>query len=246
MSRTNKTKNTTNPAKRFIEWSSVEKCWKTYDKDTKENKLLPANIPFILLDQLSTVTGFNQKAKKSMYGTEVKDLSQPIKVFLDGETIAEAPWKDLKESVPAIKFGKSVYAMAKIDGEFELVCFKLSGCSVGSWFDFVGEVGLSTLEGDSVVSVTGTEEDVNGATTFNRPVFQIIKNELSDEAAKQADAADEALQEYLKEYLKGSAEEPSDDTPGEDAEREREMEEGSAPPLFEADDEGDDGTDVPF
>ena len=220
----------------FIEWSSIGKCWKTYNKDTKENVNLPMNVPFILLDQLTTVTGFNEKANKSMYGTEVKDLKDPIKVFLDGNVLGNAPWTELKETVRDIKFAKSVYAMAKIDGEFQLVCFKIAGCAL-SWFDFVEEVGLPTLEGDAVIAVTSTEEDKKGATAFNRPKFAVVKTELSDEAAKQADEADEALQAYLKDYLNQSDEPESEDGPSDDTSREAEMEDGAMPPPFDPADE---------
>lgn len=225
MSRTQKTKDTTSPVKRYIEWSSDEKCWKSYDKDKKENVLLPINVPFILLDQLTTVAGYDDKAEKSYYGSEVRDIKKPIKVFCGKEKVAEGAWADIKDTLRGLKFAKSVYAMAKIDDEFQLVQFKLSGCAL-SWFDFVESEGVNNLEGDIVIAVTGTTPGKKGKVEFNTPDFAVVKRELTAEAATQADESDKALQAYLEAYL----EEPAkDETPDGDADRESAMADDEPP-----------------
>jgi len=236
MSRTQKTKDTTSPVKRYIEWSSDEKCWKSYDKEAKENVLLPINTPFILLDQLTTVAGYDDKAEKSYYGSEVRDIKKPIKVFCGKAQVANGSWADIKDTLRGLKFAKSVYAMAKIDGEFQLVQFKLSGCAL-SWFDFVeASGGINALEGDIVIAVTGTTPGKKGSITFNTPNFAIVQRELSDEAATQADAADTALQAYLEAYLEEGpkVDEEEEET---DASRETAMENGPTPPQFDPADE---------
>jgi hypothetical protein len=225
MSRTQKTKDTTSPVKRYIEWSSDEKCWKSYDKEKKENVLLPINTPFILLDQLTTVAGYDDKAEKSFYGTEVRDIKKPIKVFCGKEKVAEGAWADIKDTLRGLKFAKSVYAMAKINDEFQLVQFKLSGCAL-SWFDFVESEGVNNLEGDIVIAVVDTKYGKKGKVEFEAPVFKVVKRELSVDAAEQANGMDIALQAYLEAYLE---ETPKDETPDGDADRESAMNDDEPP-----------------
>jgi hypothetical protein len=100
--------------------------------------------------------------------------------------------------------------MARVGEGYELVNFQLKGCALTAWIDFEDRVGGSNkLEGDVVVAVTEAVEDRKGAVTFNKPVFSIVSNALSDEAALQADRMDGTLQEYLSSYLK--IEKPTED-----------------------------------
>lgn len=121
-----------------------------------------------------------------------------------------------------VKFTKSVYAMAKVGQGYELVNLQLKGCALTEWINFEDKVGGSNkLEGDIVVAVTEAVEDRKGAVTFNKPVFSIVSNTLSNEAALEADMMDGTLQEYLSSYLK--IEKPTEDE-DEDEEEESELE----------------------
>jgi hypothetical protein len=109
--------------------------------------------------------------------------------------------------------------MAKVGEGYELVNFQLKGCALTAWIDFEDKAGGSNkLEGDIVVAVTDAVEDRKGAVTFNKPVFNIVSNTLSNEAALQADKMDGTLQEYLSSYLK--VEKPTEDKEEEESEPE--------------------------
>ena len=109
--------------------------------------------------------------------------------------------------------------MAKVGAGYELVNFQLKGCALTEWINFEDKVGGSnTLEGDVVVAVTEAVEDRKGAVTFNKPVFNIVSNTLSNEAALQADRMDGTLQEYLSSYLK--VDKPTEDDEEEESESE--------------------------
>jgi hypothetical protein len=123
--------------------------------------------------------------------------------------VATGTWSEVK-SVHGVKFTKSVYAMAKVGEGYELVNFQLKGCALTAWIEFQDKVGGSNkLEQDIVIAVTEAVEDRKGAVSYNRPVFSVVSNTLSDEAALQADKMDGTLQEYLSSYLK--AEKPTEE-----------------------------------
>ena len=162
MSRTKpRSSGSSNPATKFLQWNTQASTWEFYDKEAQETRLLPQDTGFIVLDQLNTCKG----------------------------------WDDRK---------------AKVGEGYELVNFQLKGCALTAWIDFQDKAGGSNkLEQDIVVAVTEAVEDRKGAVTYNRPVFSVVSNTLSDEASLQADRMDGILQEYLSSYLK--EEKPTED-----------------------------------
>jgi hypothetical protein len=194
-----------NPAQLFLKWRSSEKAWEYWDKNANEGKgasvIVPMDTPFIVLDQLNTVTGYDDATESNVWGTEVRNTrAHKIVAFAGSKKIAEGLWADIKSD--RIKFAKSVYALAKINGEFILVNFKMAGCANSAWIDFEADAGGSKeLYGETVVAVADIMEGKKGGNKFNQPVFKVIGKKLSDKARSEAAKADETLQDYLDDYL---------------------------------------------
>lgn len=203
MSRTQKTNDRpVNPCEKFFQWDSENSCWSYWDKEAKERVKVAMDIPFIVLDQLSTVTGYSDKLNSGIWGNEVRNPSRDQFRVMAGNKneVARGTWAEVK-NYPGIKFAASVYAMAKLDGEFILANFRMSGCSISPWIDFSNEVGKTALEGDLVIAVTEAVEGKKGRVTFNSPKFAVKATSLSEEASKQADELDRKLQAYLEDYF---------------------------------------------
>ena len=196
-----------NPSSKFLEWDTQESKWEFYDRDLKESKFLPSNTAFIVLDQLNTAKGWDER-KGGMWANEVRSVKDTLTVKCKDGVIATGTWQEVKPT-SGIKFTKSVYAMAKVGDIYELVNFQLKGCSLTAWIEFQDEIGgQSELEGDVVVSVSSVVEDKKGAVRFNKPVFSIVSRSLTDDAAAQADHLDSTLQNYLDDYFGQAHEEP--------------------------------------
>jgi len=197
----------TNPAKKFLRWNSDSSIWKYWDKENEEERSIPMATPFIVLDTLSTVTGFNSPKNCRIWANEVRSPKHELRVQdKDGE-VAVGPWQTIKEKVSYAKFASSVYAMAKVGDDYELVNFQLSGCSVGPWFDFVKELGgNSKLFGDLAVKVGESKAGKVGRVEFNAPAYTVATRQLSDDARELAKEKDEELQVYLSEYFASSPE----------------------------------------
>ena len=213
MSRTNKTLDgPVHPCKLWLQWSSDGSLWKSWDKETSQNKFYdPKSVRFIVLDVLSTVTGFNDKANKGYYSNEVRNLREPFRLMCGGQLMGTGVWQELKQSFPDAKFTSSVYAMAKGDeiSDYSLVNLKLSGASLSSWIEFVRQAGGNrALYENIVVGVPEIGTDKKGKVEYSYPIFQIQGRTLSDEAAAKADELDISLQHYLENYFNnGSVEE---------------------------------------
>lgn len=208
MSRTSNTDDRpVTPCKKFLKWKSGKSAWAYWDKENEEEVVVNPKTPFIVLDQLSTCTGFNDRKNSGVWSNEVRDLKQDMRVQdKDGEVFA-GPWRDVKEKVHYAKFCSSVYAVAKINGAYEMVNFQLSGASLGPWIDFLKELGGNkAVYGDVVVSVSEVLDGKKGSVNYTYPQFKVVSNTLSDDARTEADRADKELQDYLTQYFAASPE----------------------------------------
>lgn len=208
MSRSNPTDTAAkNPARKFLKWKSGKSQWVYWDKEAEKEVLVPTKTPFIVLDILSTVTGFNDRKKQGIWSNEVRSLKTDLRVQdKDGEVFT-GPWKEVKEKVHYAKFCSSVYAVAKFGDAYEMVNFQLSGASLGPWIDFVTELGGNDkLYEDLVVSISKVNDGQKGSVNYTFPTFKVVSHELSEAAQKEAEDADKVLQGYLKGYFEASPE----------------------------------------
>ena len=207
MSRTKpRSTGSSNPATKFLQWNTQASAWEFYDKEAQESKTLPQDTGFIILDQLITAKGWDDRKNSAIWANEVYTVGDKLTLRNKDGIIATGIWSEVK-------------TMAKVGAGYELVNFQLKGCALTAWIEFEDKVGGSnTLEGDVVVAVTEAVEDRKGAVSYNRPVFNIVSNTLSNEAALQADRMDGTLQEYLSSYLK--VDKPTEDDEEEESEPE--------------------------
>ena len=184
-----------NPCKKFIDFKADEGKFFFYDKEKEKKVEMPMPIYFVVLDELSTITGFSKKFECGIYSNEVHRVGDEIlrvKTFKGGAHIVGL-YKDIKDNIIALggKYTKSIYAML-LGEEPELVNFQFKGAAFSAWLD-------KKVNSDSqVVGVTGTYQEKNGATTYNVPVFEGFK--LEKEVNDTSVLMDTVLQGYLKEY----------------------------------------------
>ena len=188
-----------NPATKFIEWKSNEKCFEFYDKEKQEKTQINLPFKFLVLDELHSVKGWNDASQSAIYSNEVKFISKEIitvKPF-KGNEIAKGLYKDIKEKIQAAggHYIKSIYIMLE-DGT--LANLQLKGSGVQEWGLFTQKT-RSRLP-DEWVQVKASKEGKKGAVKFNVPIFEFERS-ISDSEAEQADEIFDILETYLKAYL---------------------------------------------
>ncbi len=210
-----------NPAKKFIEWRSNDKCFSYYDKDIAEslkgsdaevikekaNVQIPLPFKFLVLDELSFVKGWSDALTGNIISNEVKFISkEPLtaKCYhknVKGESvtteIAKGLYKDIKDQIVAAgaKYHKSIYVMLE-DGSLANIKFK--GACVGKWADFTQKTKGRLA--DEWIVVAKAEDGKKGAVKFSTPGFAFAKS-LNESEATQADECFDILEAYLKTYL---------------------------------------------
>lgn len=220
MSRSNPNSQSTHPCTFWGEWKGGDGRLTHHDKDSKEddkNVTVPLPFRFMVLDILSTVTGYNKREKCGITANEVRDVRTDILhvKFHKGADIASGAWKDVKEKVnyKSGAYAQSVYIAYKDGDTLKIGNIRISGCALSPWIAFKN-ANQKDVEEKGVVMVAGTR-DTSGSVEFTPPEFSIM--DISKETNAKATELDKTLQEYLKGYLdKGATPKGSDKLPGEE------------------------------
>jgi hypothetical protein len=190
-----------NPATKFIEFKGDKGIFQYFDKEKGENgENVEMQMPFyfIVLDELSTITGYNNENECGIYSNEIHSLADEIlkvKTFKGGISLV-GKYADIKNDIKAIggKFTKSIYAML-LGKPNTFVHFKFSGAAFSSWLE--KKIDLQK----AAVLVNETAQGQNGAVKYTYPIFKssiipAIKQYVWNEALEM----DKQLQKYLISY----------------------------------------------
>jgi hypothetical protein len=188
-----------NPATKFIDWKSNDKCFSYYDKETSSNIQIPLPFKFLVLDEMHCIKGWNDATQSAIFSNEVKFIgteTMTVKPF-KGNEIAKGLYKDIKEKVKASggHYVKSIYIMLE-DGS--LANLQLKGSSVQAWGEFTQKT-RSRLA-DEWIEVKTAKDGKKGAVKFSIPEFTFLRS-INDDEANQADEVFNVLEAYLKTYL---------------------------------------------
>lgn len=188
-----------NPATKFIDWKSNDKCFEYYDKEKQEKVQIPLPFKFLTLDELHSIKGWNDASQSGIYSNEVKYISKEtitVKPF-KGNEIFKGLYKDGKEKIQSAggHYVKSIYIMLE-DGT--LANLQLKGSGVQAWGEFTQKT-RNRLP-DEWVEVKSAKEGKKGSVKFSMPEFK-FKSSLSESEAEQADEVFSVLEAYLNTYL---------------------------------------------
>jgi len=204
MSRSNPQENgTPNPATRWFEWNGEDGVIRYYDKEKQERVDVGHDFGFVLLDELGSVTGWDDASGSRIYSNEVKDTRQDVLVVksFKGGPLVEGLYKAIKDRVNSLggSFTTNCYIAYKNGhGELSIGSLRLKGAALGAWMDFRHEHRAELYS--KGVRIVGVEEGKKGRIVFRVPVFKIV--DLTEETNNAAVALDKQLQAYLATYLK--------------------------------------------
>jgi len=212
MSRSNQTSTSSNPSQRFLEWGGKKTLLSYWDKEQEKNIEVPIPFTFLLLEELSTITGYSQSEKSGIYSNEVKSTkTEELEVkYFKGGTIDKGLYENIKYKVKSLsgKYTKSLYIAMKIDGVLQIGNIKLSGAGNGAWIDFCSNTDQKQRM-SKAICIAETKVETKGENTYQVPVFQL--KETTPETDAQAIELDKQLQAYFKEYFgKGGTNTPTE------------------------------------
>lgn len=188
----------TNPAQRFFEWSGDKGHFTFYDKEKKVKVDIPLPVSFIVLDTLSTISGFSDADNSGFWSNEIRDIKKESFIVRNkkGKQF-EGNYDALKSAnINGVKYCQSVYVAFK-NNENHIVIgnIKMVGSSLSAWIDFRKAnkiMGVTTV-------ITSFVTAKKGKTEYCVPVFKTV--ELSKSGLEIAIELDKELQEYLTAYF---------------------------------------------
>jgi len=199
-------KKSLNPAQKFLEWKSNDKCFSYYDKEKKENIKVELPIKIQFLEEFHTIKGFSDKFQNGIYSNEIKFTSKDeltVKVYGQNQIVAEGLYNDIRLKIidAGGKYHKSIYCL--LDGEIVNISLKGSGVSIFSLF--ANGDKKTKLEGHSgkfeshFIEINEAEELKKGATKYSVPIFSIGKPYTKTELQQAIDAYVN-IAEYYNKY----------------------------------------------
>ncbi len=157
------------PVKKYLSWSSNDKCFTFYDKETKENKKLTLPLTLIHLDEMSTVKGWHDASASGIYSNEVRNTKMEelnVRAFKGGD-LAKGVYQDIKLKVQSLGGHYCVSIYAFVDNE--IVNISLKGSALMTWSDFTKENRKSFL--GNMIEVKSAAEGKKGAVKYTTPTF---------------------------------------------------------------------------
>ena len=183
------------PVKKYLSWSSNDKCFKYYDKEQGKDVLVKLPLTFVHLDELATIKGWHEASESGIYSNEVRSTRLEelnVRSFKGGEII-KGIYQDIKLRVQGAGgvFHTSIYVY--LNGEIVNLSFK--GAALMGWSDFAKENRKSFL--GNTIEILTSAEGKKGAVKFSTPVFTLGKPIALSENEKAEDAYG-ALKSYLE------------------------------------------------
>lgn len=190
-----------NPALRFMQWRGGEDGGGRvtyYDKEAQEEIEVKLPFSFIVLDELTTLTGFNDSQQSGYWSNEVRNSNGILVARTKQGIQARGTYQKIKElGLNGLKFTQSVYVAFKDDtGELQIGNIKMSGAAMSAWIDFKKRFDIEQC---AVYITDEPKKAKKGSNTYFVPVFE--GQNINENTRKQVVALDEELQKYLNTYL---------------------------------------------
>jgi len=170
----NQTEKRKNPATKFLEWKSKEKCFEYWDKSQSANVKVEPPFKFMFLEHFHTIKGWHDASSSRIYSNEVKFIgkeSVKVKSFKGGD-IVDGIYKDIRLKIldAGGKYHRSVYV---VDDSGDIINLQLKGAVVAAYSDFLNE-NENKVEG-SWCEINTVKDHKKGATKYSTPDFTIGK-----------------------------------------------------------------------
>jgi hypothetical protein len=179
--------------------------FKFYNGD--EDELVKNPFTFVVLDERSGITGWNDAIGGRLWSNHIIDQSSEVLTVRCGKkTVCKGLYADIKDSIRdnGGKYANYLYVAYKNeDGEYSIGTLELSGSALGSWIEFSKDKPVT----EGSVTCTDFEQRKKGVVTFRVPVLE--SSGITPEADQICTDLDVTLQDWFDSA--GNRSETNDD-----------------------------------
>jgi hypothetical protein len=200
----------TNPATKFLEWKSDEKCFSFYDKETKQNVLVDLPLKVAFIEHYHTVKGWHDATQSGIYSNEVYGIGYEhltVKTF-KGLEISKGLYKENKDKINNAggNYYRSIYCSLD-DGSIINIALKgacIGGIKKEKAVDSKEHPGYSEFSNNNSnaleyqwLEINSFAEAKSGKINYSIPVFSLGEKITAKEDSLINQAA-KNLQEFVK------------------------------------------------
>lgn len=198
MSRSNPT--LINPAEHFFRWAGSKGQLQWYNKEQEKNVQVKLPFEFLVLDELSTITGYHKQSESGFWSNEVRNvMNDQMYVKTKNGPFEAGTYATLAQTrAKGGKYAKSIYIAHKIQDKWVIGNIQASGSALSAWIEFTKTLNRGDLEKGKVTMIKGEKQDAPTGP-FYAPEFKYEK--ASSEENEEAIKLDRELQIYLSHYL---------------------------------------------
>jgi hypothetical protein len=174
------------PVTKYLEFHGKEGVFQYWDKETKQNVVVPLPLRFVNVVERSTITGFSQEHRCNIKCNEVKStVTEPFKVgyWKDGTSdLANGLYKDIKDNVVAKggKFTSVIYAchLNQETRKTEFIALKIKGSQIAAYRQFRETLAKDKVSILDVIITVNRSIQKGGAVSYMVPEFSYLKNKV--------------------------------------------------------------------
>jgi len=195
MGRTDTSNRMKSPVKYYISFSGETGTFSYWDgaKAVSVDKL-----EFVVMDTRMSIAGWSDACEARIYSGYFNSTKDKINVRAGNKDLfTDVSFHEDKEKIKAAggNFQTNVFALADINGEWEIVNIQFSKSSLSAWTEFTGETQMFKVYKSLVTAVKG-EQQKKGKVLYYMPTF--TTEDLTLELSGDADAA---YVNMIKPYL---------------------------------------------
>jgi hypothetical protein len=193
------------PVKTYLAWSSNDKCFTYYDKESGTTKKVTVPLQFIHCEEFASIKGFHDKSQSSIWSNEIKDTRKEelfVRSFKSQGTLVSGIYQDIKADILSLggHYNLSMYA---IIGD-QLINFAFKGAVLQFWSDFAKDNRKKFLT--NYIDIVGASDEKKGSVKYSVPVFT-LGGEISAKDSAKADVIYDDLKAYLSARKESSSSE---------------------------------------
>lgn len=200
----------TNPATKFLEWKSDEKCFSFYDKEAKQNVLVDLPLKVAFIEHYHTVKGWHDATQSGIYSNEVYGIGYEhltVKTF-KGLEISKGLYKENKDKINNAggNYYRCIYCSLD-DGSIINIALKgacIGGIKKEKAVDSKEHPGYSEFSNNNSnaleyqwLEINSFAEAKSGKINYSIPIFSLGEKITAKEDSLINQAA-KNLQEFVK------------------------------------------------
>jgi hypothetical protein len=159
------------PVQRYVKFSGELGAFSYWDAEAKKSVALE-QLDFIVLETRASIGGWSDDQNAAIFSKYFKSTKDIVSIRCGDKDLMAGSFAENKDKIKALggKYQQNVFALADINGTWELVAIQFTGAALMAWSTFVDETKMFNVYKSLVVGTQGAQSK-KGRVLFYAPAF---------------------------------------------------------------------------